>query len=102
MDKRLSDIQYNIAKADITDGRVQNLASYINVDLLKEVHYSMDRNKAVGVDKMTKDEYGKNLEFNLMNLIARMKSGRYQPNPSRRVYIPKEGKAAMRPLGISC
>ncbi|MCD7815009.1 MAG: group II intron reverse transcriptase/maturase [Lachnospiraceae bacterium] len=102
MDKRLSEIQYNIAKADITDGRVQNLASYINVDLLEEIHYSMDKNKAAGVDKVTKDEYGKNLEVNLMNLVARMKSGRYRPNPSRRVYIPKEGKAAMRPLGISC
>lgn len=101
MEKRLSDIQHNIEKADSTDGKVQNLAAFINADLLKEIHYSMDGNKAVGVDKVTKDEYGKNLEINLMSLVTRMKCGLYQPNPSRRVYIPKDGKDAWRPLGIS-
>ena len=30
-----------------------------------------------------------------------MKSGSYRPNPMRRVYIPKETKSKMRPLGIS-
>lgn len=30
-----------------------------------------------------------------------MKSGAYKPHPSRRVYIPKDSKGKMRPLGIS-
>ena len=62
----------------------------------------MDRNKASGIDKVTKLEYETNLEENLTKLVARMKDGTYKPNPSRRVYIPKDGSKKMRPLGISC
>ena len=39
---------------------------------------------------------------NRANLVKRMKNGSYRPNPTRRVYIPKETKGKMRPLGISC
>ena len=31
-----------------------------------------------------------------------MKNASYRPNPIKRVYIPKETKGKMRPLGISC
>ena len=51
---------------------------------------------------MTKEDYERNLEENLAKLVKRMKSGSYRPNPTRRVYIPKETKGKMRPLGISC
>lgn len=94
-------IQFNIAKADRTDGKVQNLASYINIDTLKSAHNQMSRYKAYGVDKVRKDEYEANLEENLENLVRRMKLGSYKPKPSRRVYIPKDGKNKKRPLGIS-
>ncbi|SHJ30622.1 group II intron reverse transcriptase/maturase [Dethiosulfatibacter aminovorans DSM 17477] len=94
-------IQFNIAKADRTDGKVQNLAFYINIDTLRSAHKQMSRNKAYGVDKVNKDEYEANLEENLENLVRRMKSGSYKPKPSRRVYIPKDGKNKKRPLGIS-
>lgn len=94
-------IQFNIAKADRTNGKVQNLASYINIDTLRSAHKQMSRNKAYGVDKVNKDEYEANLEENLENLVRRMKSGSYKPKPSRRVYIPKDGKNKKRPLGIS-
>ena len=62
MVNELLGIQHNIAKANRTDRKVQNLA----------------------------------------NLVKRMKNGSYRPNPTRRVYIPKETKGKMRPLGISC
>ena len=95
-------IQYNIAKANVTDRKVQNLASYINVDTLRAIHNTMDKRKASGMDGTTKEEYERNLEDNLENLVERMKNGSYRPNPTRRVYIPKETKGKMRPLGISC
>ncbi len=97
----LAGIQRNIEKADRTDKKVQNLASYINVETLKAMHKKMDAKKAVGIDKVTKDEYELNLEENLKCLVAKMKSGAYKPHPSRRVYIPKDSKGKMRPLGIS-
>lgn len=60
----------------------------------------MDKNKASGINKVTKEEYEQNMEENLENLVKRMKNGNYRPNPTRRVYIPKETKGKMRPLGI--
>lgn len=50
----LAGIQRNIEKADRTDKKVQNLASYINVETLKAMHKKMDAKKAVGIDKVTK------------------------------------------------
>jgi len=102
MAHNLADIRYNIEKANRTDRKVQNLASYIDEELLKSIHRRMKKNKASGVDKMTKEEYEVNLDDNLKKLVARMKNGSYRPNPTRRVYIPKDGSRKMRPLGISC
>ena len=101
MVNELLGIQYNIAKANRTDRKVQNLAAYINADMLRAIHKTIDRKKAYGIDKVTKEDYEKNLEENLANLVKRMKNGSYRPNPTRRVYIPKETKGKMRPLGIS-
>lgn len=85
----LADIRYNIEKANRTDRKVQNLACFIDVNLLKTIHYRMAKGKASGVDGVTKEEYEVNLDENLEALVARMKNGTYRPNPSRRVYIPK-------------
>ena len=101
MINELLGIKFNIEKANKTDGKVQNLASYITVDTLKAIHKTMDGNKASGVDGVMKDEYSIHLEDNLSNLVNRMKSGGYHPKPSRRTYIPKDAKGAVRPLGIS-
>lgn len=38
MVNQLLEIQWNIAKAEQTDRKVQNLTSYINVEVLKEIH----------------------------------------------------------------
>ena len=92
MVNELLGIQYNIAKANVTDRKVQNLASYININSLRAIHKTMDKNKASGIDKVTKEKYEQNLEENLENLVKRMRIGSYRPNPTRRVYIPKETK----------
>ena len=53
MVNQLLEIQWNIAKAEQTDRKVQNLATYINVEVLKEIHKAMDGEKATGIDKVT-------------------------------------------------
>lgn len=62
MVNELLGIKCNIAKANATDRKVQNLASYINVESLKAIHKTMDKNKAGGIDRVTKEEYDQNLE----------------------------------------
>lgn len=101
MGNGLSGIRYNVEKAERTDGKVQNIASYINKETLKAAHKKMDGKKAKGIDGIAKDDYEKNLDANLEHLVERMKRGSYKPEPSRRVYIPKEGSEKGRPLGIS-
>jgi group II intron reverse transcriptase/maturase len=102
MGNGLSGIRYNIEKATRTDGRVQNLAPYLNVETLWNAHQGMDAKKARGWNNVSKDDYAVNLGANLASLVDRMKRGSYKPEPSRRVYIPKEGSDQGRPLGISC
>ena len=81
--------------------RFISLAHLINKQMLLECHASMDGDKAVGIDGVTKEDYGKNLEGNLEDLLGRMKRNAYKPKPARRVEIPKDnGKT--RPLSIYC
>jgi len=94
-------IQFNIEKAKL-DGKVQNLASYINEKTLIASHIEMDGKKAKGIDRVAKDDYSVNLEAKVEHLVKQMRSGSYKPEPIRRVYIPKDGSNKMRPLGISC
>ena len=73
----ISGIEYNIRKANRTDGRVQNLAAHIDKEALMTIHRKMDSHKASGIDKVTKEMYETNLDANLDNLLDRMKRGVY-------------------------
>ena len=95
MENERKDIKY-YAQRNI---KVENLIHFVNKETLKEQHKKQQRNKASGIDKMTKDEYGINLEENIENLIERMKKFSYKPLPVRRTYIPK-ANGKLRPLGI--
>ena len=79
--------------------KVQNLMRYVTPKTLRLAHEKSDGKKAKGVDGVTKEEYGKNLDENLENLVGRMKTFSYRPEPVRRVYIPK-ANGKLRPLGI--
>jgi len=78
-----------------------SIGHLINEDMLKNCHEKMDGDKAVGIDEVTKEEYGRNLDENLHNLVNRLKRKAYKPKPARQVEIPKDnGKT--RPLSIYC
>lgn len=73
----------------------------IDLDSLRESYRLQDGKKAVGIDEVTKQDYGKNLESNLVDLLARIKRYAYNPKASRVVEIPKED-GSTRPLAITC
>lgn len=79
----------------------QNLLTHFHVDSFKEAFKALDGTKALGVDGISKSEYGKNLKENLLDLENRIKNGSYKPQPKREVLIPKaNGKT--RPIAITC
>ena len=93
-----------IAKLSASDGlkRFDSLMHLFSEESLATCFHALDGKKAVGIDGVSKAEYGEHLESNLKELIVRMKRMGYRPGPVRQVLIPKGDKAgAMRPLGIS-
>ena len=72
----------------------------INYELLNECYDELDENKAVGIDKVTKDIYRISLNENLENLVNRLKTMTYRPSPARKVNIPK-ANGKLRGLAIA-
>ena len=74
----------------------------VNAESLVDCYHRLDGRKAVGIDGVTKAQYGEELGLNLEALVERMQRLAYRPGPVRQVLIPKDGKPdAWRPLGIS-
>jgi len=90
-----------ISKRAREDKRMKfnNLMHLVNERNLQECFGRLKKGKAPGVDKMTVEDYGKNLQENVNWLVQRMKRLSYRPQPVRRIYIPKS-KTKLRPLGI--
>jgi len=80
------------------EGRFHSLAHLIDVPALMRAYRRMRKDAAVGVDEVTKEQYGQDLESNLRDLHERMVSKRYRHQPIRRVHIPKD-KGKTRPIG---
>ena len=55
---------------------------------------------ACGVDGMTVGHFAKDSDKRLLTLREQLREVRYQPQPIRRVHIPKAGSKERRPLGI--
>lgn len=87
------------------DGRVRNL-----MDLMHQPQWiaaacdrvlQRSRGKAAGVDRVLASEFQQNRRANLEQLRLELKRGTYQPQPLRRVMIPK-ANGKYRGLGIPC
>lgn len=78
-----------------------SLMHHINENNLVACFDELNKYGASGVDGVTVDEYGKDLEWNVFNLVEKLKTKSYRPQPVKRVYIPKAGKPGeKRGLGI--
>ena len=82
------------------DRRMLALAHHIDVDALRRAYDRLRADAAVGVDGVSKAEYGENLEAHLRDLHRRLKAKQYRHQPIRRVHVAKEG-GKTRPIGIS-
>lgn len=76
-----------------------SLAHLLNEGFLRECYRGLGRDRASGIDGVSWKEYGERLDENIGDLVARLKAKRYRPQPSRRVYIPKD-EHSKRPLGL--
>lgn len=93
---RIAEISRKDAKSCFT-----SIYHLLNKELLLQCHKELSKNKATGIDGMTKVEYEKDLDRNIQDLLNRLKNKSYKPLPSLRTYIPKSN-GKQRPLGISC
>ena len=74
-----------------------------NPEELTRAYKAVKANKgAPGVDGITVEAFGENLQEEITRLIEEVTTWRYRPQPVRRVMIPKPGSTKERPLGIPC
>jgi len=76
------------------------LLHHVSIDLLRESYYSLKKKAAPGVDGVTWEEYGRDLEACLRGLHGRIHRRAYRARPSRRTWISKSD-GRKRPLGIT-
>ena len=79
--------------------RFRDLYRLLNEGNLRDCFYQLRKSAAPGVDQVTFEEYERNLDSNLANLVGRLVAKRYRAKLVRRKYIPK-GNGKLRPLGI--
>jgi len=69
--------------------KLYTLIHNVNKETLIKQHEKQLKGKATGIDRITKEDYGVNLEANIDDLLVRMKQYAYKPQPVKRTYKPK-------------
>lgn len=80
--------------------RFQDLYRMLNEEFLLDCWRYIRKDAAYGVDKMSAEEYERDLEKNIRDLVERLKGKGYRAKLVKRKYIPKGDGDDMRPLGI--
>jgi RNA-directed DNA polymerase len=76
------------------------LLHHVTVERLHAAYRGLNSKAASGVDEVTWEEYGEELDERLVTLHEQIQSGTYRARPSKRVWISKDdGKK--RPIGIA-
>jgi RNA-directed DNA polymerase len=79
--------------------RFGNLYEVLNEAFLKECWRDIRKDAAYGVDRVSAQDYERDLDGNIHDLVERLKRKQYRAKLVRRQYIPK-GDGRVRPLGI--
>ena len=86
--RRMSDISFTA------------LAHHIDEAWLYKAYCQTRKDGAIGIDRVSAQDYKMNLSSNLKDLLNRAKSGQYRAPAVKRVYIQKNNGKDKRPLGI--
>jgi RNA-directed DNA polymerase len=89
----------NAAARRAAQTRFTALLHHVDTAALERAFRRQRRGASAGIDGMTVAMYEKDLPARLRDLCARIHTGRYRPQPVRRVYIPK-ADGGQRPLGV--
>src|SRR6201993_3474414 len=76
-----------------------SIAHLITPEALYAAFRSLRKDASAGVDGVTYEEYQRDAERKVQELYQRLKDGKYQAQPLRRVYVPKEN-GKQRPISI--
>ncbi len=100
--EHVSTIQQRIASVAQRSPEIAftSLAHYIDLEWLTEAYHRTRKDGCVGIDDVTGKQYADNLNENLQNLLARLKSGTYKAPPVKRKHIPKGTSGETRPIGV--
>jgi RNA-directed DNA polymerase len=80
------------------DKSLNSIHHHLDLDWLRVAYERLQKDKAPGYDGETVQEYGKDLDSRLTDLLARAKRGSYYAPPVKRVHIPKGNGKETRPL----
>lgn len=76
-----------------------SVAHLMDIGHLREAWRRIRKDGATGVDRVTAEGYGQDLDKNLHDLHERLRAGKYRAPPVRRASIPK-ADGSVRELGI--
>lgn len=89
----------NASAKQAAQTRFTALLHHIDEDALLRAFRRQKGQASAGVDGVTVAKYEEELTDNLRDLCGRVHTGRYRPQPVRRVYVPK-ADGGKRPLGV--
>ena len=76
-----------------------SIAHLISEERLRQAFWKLRKDASAGIDGVVHSQYAANVEENIRQLHRRLVEGKYQAQPLRRVYIPKEN-GKQRPISI--
>jgi group II intron reverse transcriptase/maturase len=80
--------------------RFNNLLHHITPELLQNAYDNLNKKAARGIDGETWHSYGQGLADKLQSLHRNIHTGRYKPQPSKRIWLLKSD-GRQRPIGIA-
>jgi group II intron reverse transcriptase/maturase len=92
---------HSAAKERPSEARFTSLVHHVNEANLRRAFQELDGSKAPGIDRVTKDQYRKDLDAHIEALARTLRDGGWRPRPSRQVLIPKP-QGGTRPLAVGC